>query len=138
MSTRSFVLKETLTVAIGQAIGVGLMIAVFALVGKFSMSVVWGGLAGGILATLNFLVMAIAAGVAADKAEKQEVAAGQKIVQLSYIGRMVGMFVVLFICARTQVFHLLALVIPLVFTRPILGISEIFNRKAAAENEHEC
>ena len=48
---------------------------------------------------------------------------------MSYIGRLIGLFLVLVLCALTKIFNLFALVIPLVFTRPILTVSEFLKKK---------
>ena len=105
------------------------LIAVFALLNKYDTSVLLGGLAGALIATANFFFMSLFATVAADKAEAQDVAGGQKLIQLSYMGRMLGLFLVLFLCAKSGLFHVLALAIPLIFTRPILTVSEFFKKK---------
>ena len=88
-----------------------------------------GGIVGGLIATANFFFMSLFVTLAADKAEAQDVAGGQKLIQLSYMGRMLALFLILFLCAKSGKFHLLALVIPLVFTRPILTVSELFKKK---------
>lgn len=132
MDSRKFVLKETAVIVAGQAICTAAMIGIFALLGKFDLTVLWGGIAGAMLATANFFFMSLFASLAADKAEAQDVAGGQKLIQLSYMGRMLGLFLVLFLCAKSGIFHLLALVIPLVFTRPILTVSEFFKKKGGS------
>lgn len=129
MESRKIVFRQTAAVAAGQAVCTAVMIGVFALIGKFDLTVLWGGIAGALIATANFFFMSLFASLAADKAEAQDVAGGQKLIQLSYMGRMAGLFLVLFLCTKSGVFHLLALVIPLVFTRPILTVSEIFKKK---------
>lgn len=132
MDSRKFVLKETAVIVAGQAVCTAAMIGIFALLGKFDLTVLWGGIAGALLATANFFFMSLFASLAADKAEAQDVAGGQKLIQLSYMGRMLGLFLVLFLCAKSGIFHLLALVIPLVFTRPILTVSEFFKKKGGS------
>ena len=132
MDSRKFVLKETAIVAIGQAICVAVMIGVFALLGKFDRSVWLGGIFGGVLATLNFLFMAIGVSMAADKAQQQEVTRGQVTVRLSYFIRMIVLFVLLFALVRSGLCHVITAVLPLVFTRPILTIAEFF-RKSGEE-----
>ena len=129
MDSRKFIFKETAMLAIGQALCVGVMIGIFALAGKFQLSVLLGGLVGALIAIANFFIMSFVANLAADKAEAQDVAGGQKMIQLSYMGRMLGMFLVLILCAKSGYFHVLALVLPLAFTRPILTIAEIFKKK---------
>lgn len=133
MESRNIVFQETAAVALGQAVCTAAMTGVFALLGKFSLSVLLGGIAGALTATANFFLMSLFATMAADKAEAQDVAGGQKLLQLSYMGRMVGLFLVLLLCAKSGVFDLLALVIPLVFTRPILTVLEIFRKKGGSQ-----
>lgn len=128
MDQRKFVLKETAIVALGQALCVTAMIGIFALLGRFDRSVLIGGIAGGLLAVLNFLFMAIGASVAADKAQAQDVKGGQATIQLSYIGRLVLLAVVLFALIRSGLCDVIAVVLPLAFTRPILTVSEFFRK----------
>ena len=129
MKSKNTAFRETASVAIGQVLCTAAMIAVFALVGKYSLSVLQGGLLGAAVATANFFIMSFVANLAADKAEAQDVAGGQKLIHLSYLGRMIGMFLVLILCAKSGYFHPLALVLPLAFTRPILTIAELFKKK---------
>ena len=132
MESRKFVYRETALVAIGQAICVGVMIGIFALLGHFDMSVLWGGLAGFVLAVLNFFFMAVGATLAADKAEEQNVKGGKATIQISYILRMVLLFVVLFALVKSGLCNVIAAVLPLAFTRPIISIGEFF-RKSGEE-----
>lgn len=53
METRKIVLHETGIIAIGECMGVAVMLAIFALLGRFDRSVVLGGLIGGVLTILN-------------------------------------------------------------------------------------
>lgn len=129
MDSRKFVFQQTAVIAVGQAVCSAVMIGVFALIGKFDTTVLWGGAAGALISTVNFFFMTLFASMAADKAEAQDVAGGQKLIQLSYMGRLVVLFLVLVLCAKSGVFNLLALVIPLVFTRPILTVWEFFKKK---------
>lgn len=129
MESRKFVFRQTGLVAVGQVLCTAAMIAVFALIGKLDTSVVLGGIAGALIATANFFFLSLFADLAADKAEAQDIAGGQKLIHLSYTGRMLALFLILFLCAKSGLFHVLALVIPLVFTRPILTVSELFKKK---------
>ena len=129
MKSRKIVFQQTAMVAVGQAVCTAAMIAVFALIGKFDISVLLGGIAGALIAVANFFFMSLFADLAADKAETQDITGGQKLIHLSYTGRMLALFLILFLCAKSGLFHLLALVIPLVFTRPILTVSELFKKK---------
>ena len=129
MDIRKFVLKETGIIALGEAIGVAAMVGIFALLGKFDSSVLLGGIVGGLVAVLNFFIMAIGANIAADKATQQNVKGGQATVKASYLLRMVGMFVVLFAFAKSGLCNVIAMVVPLIFVRFTLTIAEFFRRK---------
>lgn len=133
MDNRKYILSQALTVLTGQVLLSGLMVAVFALLGYFDRSVVLGAAAGAAIATLNHLVLVLGVMAASSKAEKQDVKGGQMLVQMSYMGRLLCLFLILVLCAKSGLFNLIALVIPLVFTRPILTIAEHFNKKGGNE-----
>lgn len=129
MESRKLVFSQTLVVLAGEIFLSAVMVGIFALAGHFDRSVLLGAVVGALLAAANFFLMALSADCAADKAEKQNVKGGQALIQLSYIGRLIGLFLVLVLCALTKIFNLFALVIPLVFTRPILTVSESLKKK---------
>ncbi len=128
MDYRKYVLKETGIVALGQAAGVGAMLLIFTLLDQFSKSVLLGGIVGGLVATANFFFMAMFAMLAADKAEAQDVAGGQKIIKLSQLGRLMVMIVVFFAFAKSGLCNVFAMMIPLLFVRPTLYIGEFFRK----------
>ena len=129
--SRKYVVNETLTVLLGEAICLALMFAVYALLGRFGLSVVLGGLVGAVLATGNFFFMAMIATLAADRAQQQDVEGGQKLIKSSWHIRLAVMAVVLFVCAKSGCFDVLALALPLVFVRPVLTVREFFRKKGA-------
>lgn len=129
MDSRRIALHETLIIAIGEAVGVAAMFGIFALLGKFELRVLLGGLAGGVLATLHFFSLAVVATLAADKAEKQDVAGGQKMIKAAYPIRLLALAALLFVLAISGYFHVVALVVPLAFVRPTITLSEFFRKK---------
>ncbi len=129
MDSRKIVYRETAIVAAGVSSCTVIMLVVYALMGKFDMSVLWGGLVGTVLSVANFFFMALGTCLAADKAEAQDVKAGQLLVRNSYMLRLVVLFVILFACAKSGLFNLFALVLPLVFIRPTLTIADFFRKK---------
>ncbi len=129
MKSHPVVWQETKSIALGQLVCCAVMVGIYALIGKFSMAVVLGALAGGFLSTLNFFAMALGADIAASRGEGQEVARGQTLIQMSYLGRMVALFLILALCAKSGLFDLIALVLPLVFVRPILTVREFLRKK---------
>lgn len=133
MDNRKYVFSQVLTVLIGELLLSALMVAVFAILGHFDKSVVYGAAAGAVITTLNHLVLVLSVMAASEKAEKQDVKGGQMLIQMSYFGRTIGLFLILVLCAKSGIFNLIALVIPLVFTRPILTITEKYNKKGGNE-----
>ena len=131
MESRKIVYHETGIVATGVAVCTAVMVLIFVLLGKFSLSVLWGGLAGAVISIGNFFFMAVGASLAADKAENQDVKGGSLLVRNSYMVRLLILLIVLIACAKSGVFNLIALVIPLLFVRPTLTVAEFFRKKGA-------
>ena len=129
--SRKLVFQQTGIVAIGELICVALMLGVYALIGKWSISVLLGGLVGLLVAIGNFFALAVAATLAADKAEAGDSLGGQKLMKSSYPIRLLAMAAVLILCARSGHFDVLALVLPLIFVRPTLTAAEFFRKKGA-------
>ena len=126
---RKTVFHETAIIAVGEVIGVALMLAVFALLGRLDSAAVLGGIVGGVLAVGNFLMMAINVSLAADKAAQQNVMAGKAMVSTSYVTRMVVLFVILFACVKSGLCNVIACVVPLLFVRVTITVAE-FMRKS--------
>ena len=133
MDNRKYILSQTAAVLIGELVFSALMVGIFALLGYFDRSVVLGAAVGSLIATANHLILMLGVLAASAKAEKQDVKGGQMLVQLSYMGRLIGLFLILVLCAKSGTFNLIALVLPLVFTRPVLTIAELFNKKGGNE-----
>lgn len=129
MDSRSIVFKETAIILIGELIFVPVMALVFHLAGHFDRTVVFGGIAGALLAVANFFFMALSTSAAADKAGQQDVKGGQATMQTSFILRQLLLFGALILCAKSGVMDLLALALPLLFVRPIITFAEFFRRK---------
>lgn len=129
MDSRKIVFQETSVIAIGEAICVPLMVLTFFLCGAFDRTVVFGGIAGALIATANFFFMAMSTSLAADKALAEDVKGGQATMQFSYIFRLIFMFGALAVCAKSGMMNLLALVIPVLLVRPIIMFAEFFRKK---------
>lgn len=127
--SRKFVWQQTGRIALGEAVCVGLMYGVYALLHKLALPVFLGGLAGAVLAVGNFFFMAMAATLAADRAQAQDVAGGEKLMKSSYPLRMLVLAGGLLVCALSGCFDILALALPLLFVRPVLMAIEFFSKK---------
>jgi hypothetical protein len=128
MDSRKIVFQETAIVAVGVLVLSAAMVGVFAALGYYQMNVLWGALGGWLVTTANYFFMAITVSLAADKAQAGDVQQGKKMVQLSSTVRLLIMGVVLFAGIKLGA-NVIALVLPLVFQRPILMLSEFFRKK---------
>ena len=134
MDARKLVLRQTAVVLLGQVVGTAAMFGIFALLDKFDTSVLWGGVLGGAAAVLNFFFMAVCASLAADKAEAQDVKGGKALIQVSFLVRYALLFLVLFAGAKSGLCNPIALVVPLIFTRPSLTLSEFFRKSGGKQS----
>lgn len=132
MDSRKYILHKTAIIAIGQVLCVAVMIGVFALLGNFDRSVLLGGIFGGMIAIGNFFAMAVCADLAADKAGNGNVNGGQALVRGSYVGRLAVVAILLFALVKSGLCNVLAAVLPLIFNRPILTLSEFFGKGGKA------
>ena len=128
MESRKLVYKETGIILFGEIICLGLMLGIFALLGRFDMKVLLGGIAGTVLSVLNFFFMSANAMMATDKALNQDVKGGQKQIKASYSLRMILIFVILFAFVKSGLCHPLASVLPLAFVRPVITVAEFFRK----------
>lgn len=127
--SRKIVLRETAIVAIGEALCCGIMVGIFALLKAFSLPVLWGTLVGYFLTVANFFVMAVGTSLAADKAQEQNVSAGQNLLRSSMALRYLVLIVALIAFAKSGICNVLSMALPLVFVRPVLMFAEFFRKK---------
>ncbi len=127
--SRKLVLKETAIISVGQIPCLAIMFGAYALLHKCTPAVLLGGLVGAVLAIANFFTMAIVASVAADRAQEQDVDGGKKLIKGSYPARILVLAVLLIVFAKSGYFDVLAMVLPLLFVRPIITIAEFFRKK---------
>lgn len=133
MDSRKQILRQTGEIALGVALCTGVMLIVYYAIGQFTTRVLYGAIVGFCLGVGNFLVMAILASRAADKAQAQDVSAGKALIQGSYLGRMILLFVILVVLVKIQLCDPLAMVIPLVFVRPVITVTELLIKKTSKE-----
>lgn len=128
MDVRSFVLKKLIVIGIGQCICVAVMSLIFAMLKLFDVTVIIGGVAGALLAMANFFFMAVAADAAADRAVDQDVKGGRDRIRSSYMTRMIVVFLLLFLLAKSGWANPFALVIPFLVVRPIISVDEFLRK----------
>ena len=128
MDSRKLVLKQTALMLVGELICCALMVGVYAALDHFKVLVIWSSLAGTAIVTLNHFFMSITVCLSAEQAERGELEQAKKAVQLSSILRLLCMGVALFVCIRLGA-DVIALVLPLAFSRPIIMLYSFFGRK---------
>ena len=133
MNSRTFILRETLYLLLGELICSGLVVGVYALLDALQPSVIWGVLAGAVLSVANFFLLGVSADAAANKAQEQDVKGGKSLMRLSYQMRLIVLFVLLFALAKSGLCSPLAMVLPLVLFRPILMVIEFLRKPGEKE-----
>ena len=128
MDIRKFIIKQTGILAIGELVCSAAMVGIFALLGFLDHTVIIGAAVGIVLSLVNFLFIALSANAAADKAEQQDVKDGKATVKSSFMLRLLVIFIVLFAFAKSGLGNAFAMVLPLVFVRPIISVSEFFRK----------
>ena len=84
------IVKETKRIAVGTAIMLVVMLAVYAVLGKFTVGVLLGGLLGSAYAIFNFFMLGMTLQKAASMTDQQM---AHMKVRSSYSTRMIGMLI---------------------------------------------
>ena len=121
MKHKNPAITETVRILVGMLICLALMLGVYALIQKFSLAVLFGGLVGTVVAVGNFFFMAIGLSNLADDAEKGRV----KIrLQGSFLVRTLAMMGLLVVAIWFGKCDPVATILPLLFVRPILTVEQ--------------
>ncbi len=139
MRLSSEVKKEVVTIGIGIVTCSIITIVVFLIIGKFDLSVLLGGIYGGVVSFLNFLFLAFTVQRIADMAEQNLVDDAKKRMQASYSSRQLGMTIAigigLFIGTKYGVFHWLPMIIAASYPRITILALSLFNKKYKKKGE---
>lgn len=137
---------DTLWLLTGELAVAALTVGVFALLGKFSYTVITGGLLGSFVTTLNFFILSVGINRAVNRyieargeAEMDEETAEkfatehkmdvQNAMMKSYMLRMLLMIGSLVLALLTGVFNVIAVAIPLLAYRPVMYAVEFIKTK---------
>lgn len=118
------VLKETRRIAIGEAAMLAVMLVVYAVLGRFALSVVLGGLVGAAYAVFNFFMLGMTVQKAMRLREENEALATMQL-RSSYSMRMIGMLIVAIVAFALPFVDGLACIIPMVFPRLTILILQL-------------
>lgn len=106
--------KETAYVAAAEAILIAIMLAVYLIISKFTLNVLFAALISGAVAVLNFFVMGLTVQKAVTVDDDSD---RRKLIRASQLVRLLVMGVVVIVCAVFPKFDIFALFIPLFFPR---------------------
>ena len=106
--------KETAYVAIAEAILIAIMLAVYLIISKFTLNVLFAALTSGAVAVLNSFVMGLTVQKAVTVDDDSD---RRKLIRASQLVRLLVMGVVVIVCAVFPKFDIFALFIPLFFPR---------------------
>ena len=132
--------EQTARVALGVAAMVALMLIVYAVIGRFSLSVALGGVYSGALGVLNFFIMgmmvqSVTERMAEKERTEQEIAdmsiQMQNRMKISYNMRMIGLFGLLVLGIAVFKFDALATILPSVFPSIVIRVLQIMEAKKA-------
>ena len=126
------VIVETARIAAGLAICVGLMYGVFALLSKFSLEVLLGGIVGYLVAVGNFFFMAIGLMNIADAASDPR---GVIKMQGNLVIRMLAIGAILIVAIKSGYCNVLATAIPLLLVRPVLTVEQFVIKREKGEDD---
>lgn len=134
MKKRNPAITETLKIALGMLICLGLMIGVYLLIDKYNTKVLLGGIVGSLIAIGNFFFMAIGLSNLADDATEGKV---RIRTQGSFMVRTFVMLALLFVAIKFGKCDAVATALPLLFVRPIITVEQFILRSKGKENDHE-
>ena len=135
MKLQPAVKKELLHIALGSGVGVAVMLAVFALLGRFDTSVLLAGVLGGVVAVLNFLMLGITVQKVAAQTDEAQ---GRRIMQFSYSIRMLLMLLWIILAVSLSALNWVAAAVPLLMPRLTIGVMQLtgqYKKDEPAESE---
>lgn len=127
MSDKSGIIKETLKFAAFEAIVSGLTFAVCFLIKGFALNALIGVLVGFAVSILNVYLMFSALLMISYEAENPQKAANKN--KALSMGRMVLIGVILVVAMLTKFCNVIMLVIPILFTKPVLMLQQFIGKK---------
>lgn len=123
--------RDVFPVMLGELLLTGIMLAVYALIGRFSLKVLWSAALGAGAVLLNFTVMILALLQAEKRGSPEK---GQLYVRATYALRLVLLAAVLILALKSKVFDPLATALPLCFQPIAVWLFELFRKMKKGEN----
>lgn len=122
-------IRQFFRVLLGEAVLILIMLGAYAILGRFSLKVVWGAVAGGTVAMGNFLALSAVVSRAADYAQRTgDAQKATLMVRGSAPVRLLVMAAVLIVLLRFGSLEPLATILPLVFVQLSITLTEYFRK----------
>lgn len=129
MQKHKDILHQTGRLAIALLVCVGIMLAVYALLGDLTQSVLVGAIIGFVLAIGNFLSLSITVSNALDRAARdKEPQRAQLSIQASGVVRLLVLAVIYILLFRAGVCDPVAALLPLLLAQAALKVIEFFRK----------
>ena len=119
------VIKETLYISVWVLILSAVTQAVFLIIGKWSLPVLFGNLLSGVTGILNFFLMGLTVQASVIKDEKKAALS----MKVSQILRMLLIFAVAAVGVLLDCFNTVTVILPLFFPRIAISFRPLFNKK---------
>ena len=116
------IVKETKRIAVGTVIMLVVMLAVYAVLGKFTVGVLIGGLLGSVYAIFNFFMLGMTLQKAASMTDQQM---AHMKVRSSYSTRMIGMLVLAVVAFALPFVEGIPCLIALLFPRATIFVLQV-------------
>ncbi|MCQ2432586.1 MAG: ATP synthase subunit I [Clostridia bacterium] len=123
---KNVTLTETMKIVIGEVFVIVIICAAAALMGKFSLTVLFGALYGSVLNIIYFFLMCLGVNKTVDEENPNKQKA---TLTASYLVRLLILGAGLVVGFKSAYFNKIALVIPVLMTRPILTLYELFRKE---------
>ena len=144
MKPQEAVVKETGHIAIGTLILTAVMLAVFAIIGRFNLNVLFGGLYGCSLAVANFFFLGLtvqhiaeSAQTGSEEVEPDAVKLAKLKMRQSYMLRMLLGAGLLIVALAVLKLNWIACVCPLIFPRITISVMNAINRVRSVKGSGE-
>lgn len=116
------IVKETKRIAVGTTIMLVVMLAVYAVLGKFTVGVLLGGLLGSAYAIFNFFMLGMTLQKAASMTDQQM---AHMKVRSSYSTRMIGMLILAVVAFALPFVEGIPCLIALLFPRATIFVLQV-------------
>ena len=116
------IVKETKRIAVGTVIMLVMMLAVYAVLGKFTVGVLLGGLLGSAYAIFNFFMLGMTLQKAASMTDQQM---AHMKVRASYSTRMIGMLILAVVAFALPFVEGIPCLIALLFPRATIFVLQV-------------